>query len=271
MRELHISGNPAQALSGQGGDARWSGWKRLLVTLVVLGALAVPFLPSAGGHARAGQGATVVTDVLNLRADATTSAGVLNQMVYGDRVDILYGPFNNGWYQVRFNGTDGYAFGAYLDLDGSGRGWSGGDAAVGGNSGAAVAAPDPGPEHWIDVNRSAQRVTLMIGDQPQASYWASMGYDTSGSGFYSTAVGTYYVYSMYAPLSYTPWANAYIEDWIGFDPDRSNGFHSWTMDANGNVIAGGDGPTGGCIATSPGEAAEIYNFASIGMRVEVHF
>ena len=35
MRELQISGDPAQALSGQGVDARWSGWKRLLVTLIV--------------------------------------------------------------------------------------------------------------------------------------------------------------------------------------------------------------------------------------------
>lgn len=271
MRELHITENPAQALSGQGKGARWSGRRSLLVALLVLGALVAPLLPGMGGRALAGQGATVVTDGLYLRSDANTGGPILDLMGYGDRVDILYGPFNNGWYQVRFNGTDGYAYGAYLELDGAGVGWSGGGQAVGGASDSAVAAPSSGPERWIDVNRSAQRVTLMIGDQAQASYSAAMGYDGSADGFYATAVGTYYVYSMSAALTYTDWAGAYIMDWVGFDPDRANGFHSYTMDANGNVIAGGDGPTGGCVATSPGEAAEIYNFAAIGMRVEVHF
>jgi hypothetical protein len=271
MREVQFVGVPAQELGGQCGVVRWSMWpmrRAAIVAFFMLSALAVPLLPAMGGQVLAGQGATVVTDVLNLRADANTKAGVLDQMVYGDRVDILYGPFNNGWYQVRFNGTDGYAFGSYLDLDGQGRGWSGGEKAVGGDTSSAVTS---GPEHWIDVNRSSGDVSLMIGDEVQASYGASFGYDTSASGFYATAVGTYYVTSMNAALTYTPWANAYIEYWVGFDDSRSNGFHSWTMDANGDVIPGGDGPTGGCIATAPGVAAEIYNFASPGMRVEIHF
>lgn len=262
MGELNIAGMPAQCLNRGGSGARCLAGRMALVAMFALSALALSLLPALGGEARAGQGATVVADVLNLRADATTASGILDQMVYGDRVDILYGPFNDGWYQVRYYGTDGYAYGAYLDLDGQGLGWSDGDT-------ASVVAP--GPEHWIDVNRSAGVVSLMIGNEVQASYGASFGFDPSASGFYSTAIGTWYVTGMNASLTYTSWANAYIMYWVGFDDSRANGFHSWTMDASGNVIPGGDGPTGGCIATAPWAAAEIYNFAWPGMRVEVHF
>ena len=43
------------------------------------------------------------------------------------------------------------------------------------------------------------------------------------------------------------------------------------MDENGNVIEGGDGATGGCVAMDPGLAAALYEFATYGMRVEVHW
>jgi hypothetical protein len=59
--------------------------------------------------------------------------------------------------------------------------------------------------------------------------------------------------------------------WVGFDPSRVNGFHSFSMDENGNVIKGGDGPTGGCVALEPSAAAALYDFADYGMRVEVHW
>jgi hypothetical protein len=42
------------------------------------------------------------------------------------------------------------------------------------------------------------------------------------------------------------------------------------MDENGNVLPWGDGQTGGCVATEPSAAKEIFDFAYIGMRVEVH-
>ena len=73
-------------------------------------------------------------------------------------------------------------------------------------------------------------------------------------------------------LTWTEWGQAYITDWVGFDPDRFNGFHSWSMDENGNVLPWGDGATGGCVALEPsGRRTKSYDFAYEGMRVEVHW
>jgi hypothetical protein len=98
-----------------------------------------------------------------------------------------------------------------------------------------------------------------------------MGYDQSDAGYYATAIGTYYVYAKYAPLAWTDYGQAFIADWVAFDPDRNNGFHSWSMDGDGNVLPWGDGATGGCVALEPSAAAAVYDFAEIGMRVEVHW
>ena len=114
-------------------------------------------------------------------------------------------------------------------------------------------------------------VTLFEGDNAIASYYASLGYDTSDQGFYATASGTYYIYGKNADLTWTDWGKAYIEYWMAFDGERSNGFHSWSMDASGNVIPGGDGLTGGCVALAPGDAASVYDWAPIGTRVEIHW
>jgi lipoprotein-anchoring transpeptidase ErfK/SrfK len=58
---------------------------------------------------------------------------------------------------------------------------------------------------------------------------------------------------------------------VAFDPERANGFHSFTMDKKGRVIEGGDGATGGCVAMDPGLAESLYEFATFGTRVEVHW
>ncbi|HEY7036458.1 MAG TPA: SH3 domain-containing protein [Thermomicrobiales bacterium] len=203
---------------------------------------------TAGGVGGFGATAWVDTDRLNMRAWASLDADVLDLLVQGEEVTVT-GTEQNGFVPVNAHGVSAWVWGGYLSYDGS---------------------VDAGPEHWIDVDRSSHVVTLYEGDQAVDSFWASLGYDPSTDGFYSTAVGTYYVYSMYAPLSWTDFGKTYIEWWVGFDPDRQNGFHSYSMDRYGNVLPNGDGPTGGCVATEPSAAAEIYNFASIGMRVEVH-
>jgi L,D-transpeptidase catalytic domain len=128
----------------------------------------------------------------------------------------------------------------------------------------------PEPEHWVDVNRSNQLVTLYEGDKPIAAFPASFGFDPSDSGYYATAIGTYYVYQMYAGLNWTDWGQAWIRDWIGFDPERQNGFHSYSMDASGNVLPDGDGPTGGCVALAPAAADQLFAFVGVGTRVVVH-
>ena len=95
----------------------------------------------------------------------------------------------------------GWASGEYLAFDGvgGGGGWS---------------------ERWIDVDRSSGMVTLYEGDSAIASYRGALGFDGSDYGYYATAIGTYYVYSMYADLAWTEYGQAYITNWVAFDPEQ---------------------------------------------------
>lgn len=59
--------------------------------------------------------ATVIASGLNLRNGPSTAYAILLTMPQGATVDIIAGP-SNGWYQVRYQGTEGWASGAYLAL-----------------------------------------------------------------------------------------------------------------------------------------------------------
>ena len=207
--------------------------------------------PSSGGSGGVGGygvSAWVNTDRLNMRSWASLDASVLDLLFQGEEVTVT-GYEENGFVPISAHGFDAWVWSEYLTWDGP---------------------VQSGPERWIDVDRSSQTVTLYEGDVAIASYWAALGYDKSTDGFYSTAIGTYYVYGKHAPIAWTEWGKAYIKWWVAFDPYRDNGFHSYSLDKNGNVLPNGDGATGGCVATSLGAAEVIYNFATIGMRVEVH-
>jgi hypothetical protein len=193
--------------------------------------------------------AWVAAAALNVRAEPSAQAGILDVLPGGEEVTIVGGPVE-GFFPIAYVAGQGWVWGGLLNFDGP--------VATGG-------------ERWVDVNRSTQTVTLYEGDQPVASYWAAMGVDSSDDGFFATAVGTYYVYDLHADRSWTDWGGAWVEDWVGFDPNRLNGFHSFSMDANGQLIPGGDGPTGGCVALAPDAAAQIFSFVAIGTRVEVHW
>jgi hypothetical protein len=216
----------------------------LLVAVLIATGMTAPF------GATASWSTTIDTDELNLRDEPGTYGAVLTKMWQDEEVEVLDGPTEDGWYYVNYDGTEGWAYGGYLALDG-----------VGGGSG----------ERWIDVNRSSERVSLMDGDIVIASYWAAMGYDNSDDGYFATATGTYYVYDKYAPLNWSDSGQVYFQYWVGFDPDRTNGFHTWSMDSEGYLIEGSDGPTGGCVALEPSKAQVVYDFAEYGMRVEVHW
>ena len=192
---------------------------------------------------------------------------VIDWMHVDAPVDVLFGP-HEGMYEVRYYGIDGWVWAEYLNLDGAPASAAAG---IGGGGGGDVAAPAPAPERWIDVNRSSGAVSLMVGDSVQATYWASMGWDTTADGFYATAVGTYHIYGFDGSLHYTPFADNYISHWIAFDSVRFNGFHSYTKDASGTILPNGGGLTGGCVALAPGDIDAVGNFAEMGMRVEVHF
>lgn len=215
----------------------------------------------------------VDADSLNARADAYADAPVVNSFSAGEWV-LVIGDDVNGWTPIDNNGDVAWISSKYISWDGTFQYASGNPVASGGGSSDSASESSRSTasegEHWIDVNGATGEVNLMVGNQSIATYWGSVGYDTSSDGFYSTASGTFYVYAMYEPLGYTAWADAYITNWVGFDPSRSNGFHSYSKDANGNVLPNGAGKTGGCVALPAGAIQEVYNFAFMGMRVEVH-
>lgn len=249
--------------SGCAGSRYFQRLALLVVTGVALAAMLT--LVSPGTHVAAASDGYIDTDVLNLRDSPGLDGAVLTQMWQGEYVAVLDGPTGDGWYQVDYQGTVGWAWGGYLGVDG-GRGWSGDDAV-----GGVAAFQDSLGERWIDFDRSNQIVTLYEGDTVIDSFWGAIGWDASADGFFSTAIGTYYVYSKYAPIAWTDWGQTYIRYWVGFDPDRSNGFHSYSLDAGGNVLPNGAGATGGCIALNLGVAEELFSFAEIGTRVVVHW
>lgn len=250
------------------GDDRTSVARRLVsVAARMVAALAIVAMMSAGVFhggaqtAAAGQAGTIVTDGAPLYVHLSDHT-VIDWIPAGTRVDIMWQ--QDGMTEVLYYGQNGWVWDGDIAVDGGG-----GGGGVGGYTGEVTTASSGG-EHWIDVDRNSGQVTLFIGNEVYAVYWGSLSYDTSDGGFYTTASGTYFIYSMYAPLSYTPFADNYITDWVGFDPDRRNGFHSWTRDASGAVIPGGSGATAGCVGLEPSAADAVYAFAYIGMRVEVH-
>ena len=239
--------------------SRKSRFLSLAASLAILTTIVLSFTVNATPVAAASDG-WVQVDRLNLRTGPGTWAEVIDKMWEGDYVAVIDGPTDDGWYQVRYDGSVGWAYGTYLWVNG-GLGWSG-DSYGGSSSGS---------DRWIDINRSSQTVTLYEGNTAVGSYWGAMGYDTSSYGFYSTAIGTYYVYAKNANLTWTDWADVYIKYWVAYDSERSNGFHSYSLDANGNVLPNGAGKTGGCVALEPWAASIVYDFATIGTRVEIHW
>ena len=79
------------------------------------------------------------------------------------------------------------------------------------------------------------------------------------------AAGFYNVFG----ASIIPPYKTYISHWVGFDPDKANGFHSFLKDKDGNVVDASTGRvSNGCIRT--GEPDTVFAFAEIGMTVYVH-
>jgi hypothetical protein len=204
---------------------------------------------TSGDGLQFGQNAVIMWDVAVLGA-ASDASNRLGWLRHGIVVPVL-GPSTDGYTFVKYGALRGYVASSALQA-------------------TDQPATDPLGEWWADVNRSTAVVSLLIGTTVVDSFPASMSAET-GSGFYSTAPGRYWIYEKVAGLQYTPYANAYIMYWCGFDPSRFNGFHSWTMDANGYVINGGWGTTAGCVATEPANAAVIYNFLGLNSRVEIHW
>lgn len=135
---------------------------------------------------------------------------------------------------------------------------------------ATPRACPPAAGRWIDVNVSTMRVRLMEGAQVvQEVGPVAVGREVDTGNYESTQTGCFGVYTKNAEMTYDAPYKTYISHWVGFDPAKDNGFHSFLLDAKGNVVDASTGRvSNGCIRT--GQAEAIYRFAEVGMTVWVH-
>ena len=128
----------------------------------------------------------------------------------------------------------------------------------------------PGEGRWIDVDVTNFRVRLMDGASVVREIApVGVGVEIDTGNYASTQTGLFHVYNKVEDLVYDPPYNTYISHWVGFDPDKANGFHSLLKDASGNVVDPGTGRiSNGCIRTGAPDA--IFAFAEEGMAVWVH-
>lgn len=195
----------------------------------------------AEGGAPGGRGKRVFS------VDAEGQAALVDYDIYDD-----VGPMTAVIKQFEIEVTDGY-----LDLDFHGT-----------RDQPMVAAievlGEPTGERWVEVDKSSRTVRLMVGNTPIASFRASFGEPGK-----DTPVGNFVIQNKIEELTWTPYAQNYFTHWAAFDQANELGFHSWVLDASGRMVAGGDGPTWGCIATHPDDAAQIFAFVTVGTRIEI--
>lgn len=138
---------------------------------------------------------------------------------------------------------------------------------------AAVATDDalrPTEGRWIEVDVTKYVVRLMDGDTVlQTIGPVAVGEQVDTGVYESTQTGLFHVYNKAPGLAFDPPYNTYISDWVGFDPAKNNGFHSFLKDKDGNVVDASTGRvSNGCIRTP--DPAAITAFAQDGMPVWVH-
>ncbi len=128
----------------------------------------------------------------------------------------------------------------------------------------------PAEGRWIEVDVTKFVVRLMDGASVVREIApVAVGAQVDTGAYASTQTGLFHVYNMRKELAYDAPYDTYISDWVGFDPDKSNGFHSFLKDESGKVVDASTGRvSNGCIRT--GAESDIYAFATIGMPVWVH-
>ncbi len=130
-------------------------------------------------------------------------------------------------------------------------------------------APTSARRNDVDVTNYAVR--LMDGERVVreiAPVGVGVAIDTGA--YISTHTGLFYVHNKAEALVYDAPYDTYISHWVGFDPEKDNGFHSLLKDASGAVVDASTGRvSNGCIRT--GEADAVFAYAEIGMPVWVHW
>ncbi len=121
---------------------------------------------------------------------------------------------------------------------------------------------------WIEVSLEQHVVRLCEGPRAWREYLAATGIgdhpDTT------TFPGLFTIYEMnLGPLHLSEY-DVFVTDWIGFDREHHNGFHSLPLDATGRVLDDriGQAASHGCVRTH--QSSQIREFAEFGMSVWVH-
>ena len=135
---------------------------------------------------------------------------------------------------------------------------------------AAAKPTRPMSGRWIDVDVTKFTVQLMDGEKIiKAIGPVAVGREVDTGAYESTQTGLFHVYNKIADRTFDAPYNTYIEDWVGFDLDRANGFHSFLEDKDGRVDEPGTGRiSNGCVRA--GDHAAIFAYAEVGMPVWVH-
>ena len=135
---------------------------------------------------------------------------------------------------------------------------------------AANSPEAPTPGRWIDVDVTRLQVQLMEGNTVLRTIGpVAVGAEIDTGDYESTQTGLFYVHVKTPDLTYDAPYDTFISHWVGFDPDKDNGFHSLLKDGGGNVVDASTGRvSNGCIRSAEIEA--IFEFAEIGMAVLVH-
>jgi hypothetical protein len=135
---------------------------------------------------------------------------------------------------------------------------------------ASETSGPPAAGRWIDVDVTTFVVRLMDADMlVQEIAPVAVGEQVDTGAYLSTQTGLFHVYNKVEGLAYDAPYDTYISHWVGFDPAKDNGFHSFLKDAAGNVVDASTGRvSNGCIRT--GAADAIFAFAEVGMPVYVH-
>ncbi len=147
--------------------------------------------PPPGGTS--GGTATVNTSSLRLRNGPGTSYAVLTTMSQGESVTIVSGP-SNGWYQVTYKGTTGWASGDYLSL--------------GGGSGTTTPPPTSTPTGATTATVDVDQLNLRSAPNTTSSILARMLYGetvkivSSSGAWYQVTYGstTGWAYGSYLKL-----------------------------------------------------------------------
>jgi hypothetical protein len=126
----------------------------------------------------------------------------------------------------------------------------------------------PYVERWIELSLRDQVVRLCECERVMGEYLAATGRGDRPET--TTFKGLFTVYEKNQGPLYLREYGVFIRDWVGFDQDHDNGFHSQPMDANGLVLDSrlGQSVSQGCVRTA--QSAEVFRFAKFGMQVWVH-